>query len=86
MLGDLYDLRDHIGESAYAPYFRRFANKAPRQVRKVVKPEKVAGVVIKALQKKSPKSYYMVNNNPVLRIAQLLPQGVRDHFMQRMIK
>jgi len=43
-------------------------------------------VVTKALTKSKPKLYYRVNNNPKLRIAQMLPHRWKDYFMRKMLK
>ena len=85
-LDDLHDLKDRIGESEYAENLKNFAIKAPKQIHRVAEADEVAAVAIKALLKKKPKPYYRVNNNPMLRIAQLLPHSLRDYFMLKMLK
>jgi NAD(P)-dependent dehydrogenase (short-subunit alcohol dehydrogenase family) len=85
-LNDLHDLKGRIGESIYSEYLHNFATEAPKQLRRVSEPEEVTAVIIKALQKRKPKPYYHVNNNPLLRIAQRLPHGIRDRLMQKMLK
>jgi NAD(P)-dependent dehydrogenase (short-subunit alcohol dehydrogenase family) len=86
LLEDLYGMNERIGQGNYSAYLHKFAAKAPRQIRKIVPPERVAGVVLKALVRKTPRRYYMVNNNPLLRFAQVLPHRIRDHFMMKMLK
>lgn len=85
-LKDLHELKDRIGESIYSEYLYNFAVKAPKQLRRVSEPDEVAAVIVKALQKRKPKRYYHVNNNPLLRIAQRLPHKVKDRLMQKMLK
>ncbi len=85
-LDDLYQYKKRIGEGPFKHHLNRFAEQAPKQVRRIAKPEKVADVVIRALSKKKPCRYYHVNNNPLLRIARLLPHSLRDTIMQRMIR
>lgn len=84
-LDDLRQLKERIGESIYAEYLHNFATKAPKQIGRIVEPEKVAAVIVKALQQARPKRYYHVNNNPLLRIAQRLPHRMKDYFMGKMI-
>ncbi len=85
-LNDLNTMEERIGESVYKEALQNFASKAPQEIHNIVEPDKVAAVVIKALSKPKPKRYYHVNNNPKLKVAQLLPHWVRDYFMQRMLK
>jgi NAD(P)-dependent dehydrogenase (short-subunit alcohol dehydrogenase family) len=85
-LNDLHELKDRIGESIYSEYLHNFALQAPKQLRRVSEPEEVAAVIIKALQKRKPKRYYLVNNNPLLQIGQRLPHGIRDRLMQKMLR
>ncbi len=85
-LDDLHDLKNRTDDSIYSEYLHNFAIKAPKEIRKIVEPERVAATVMKALKKAKPRRYYRVNNNPMLRIAQLLPHRLRDYFMLRMIK
>lgn len=85
-LDDLHDLKNRTGDSIYSEYLHNFAIKAPKEIRKIVEPERVASTVLKALTKSKPKRYYRVNNNPVLRIAQLLPHRIRDYFMRKMLR
>jgi NAD(P)-dependent dehydrogenase (short-subunit alcohol dehydrogenase family) len=85
-LNDLHELKDRIGDSIYAENLHKFSIKAPEQVRRIAEPEEVASVIIKALLKRNPKRYYRVNNNPMLRVAQLLPHRLRDYFMLRMLR
>lgn len=86
LLADLYSLEERIGQGYYSDHLRKFAAKAPRQIRRIINPERVASVVMKALKKENPRRYYRVNNNPLLRFAQFLPHCVRDHFMMKMLK
>jgi len=85
-LDGLHDLKNRTGDSIYSEYLHNFAIKAPKEIRKIVEPERVASIVLKALTKSKPKRYYRVNNNPMLRIAQRLPHWLRDYFMLRMLK
>jgi len=84
-LDDLHELKDRIGDSVYKEYLHNFATKAPKEIHKIIEPEKVASVVIMALSQSNPKRYYRINNNPKLRIAQLLPHRIRDYFMKKML-
>ena len=86
MLNDLYDMKNHIGKSVYADALRLFAEKAPGQIRRTTEADEVAGLVIKALTVKKPKSYYHINNNFKLRLAQILPHRFRDRLMQAMLR
>ena len=85
-LEDLYDLKNRTGDSIYSEYLHNFATKAPKEIHKIVEPEKVAATVMKALKKSKPKRYYRVNNNPMLRIAEMLPHSLRDYFMKKMLQ
>jgi len=85
-LDDLHGLKSRIGDSIYSRYLHNFATEAPKQLRRVSEPEEVAAVIIKALQKRKPKRYYLVNNNPLLQIGQRLPHGIRDRLMQKMLR
>jgi NAD(P)-dependent dehydrogenase (short-subunit alcohol dehydrogenase family) len=85
-LDDLHDLKDRIGEGIYTEYLHNFASKAPKQIHRIVEPEKVASVIIKALLANKPRRFYRVNNNPMLRIAQFFPHWMRDYFMLKMLK
>ena len=85
-LADLNNMTERIGDSIYKDHLQKFASKAPKEIHNITSPEKVAAVIMKALLKKKPKRYYRVNNNPKLRIAQLLPHRWKDYFMQKMIK
>jgi NAD(P)-dependent dehydrogenase (short-subunit alcohol dehydrogenase family) len=85
LLDDLRNMKDSIGESVYQKYLLAFAEKAPKQMGKVCKPEEVAAVVVKALSQQKPKLYYTINNNWKLRLAQILPHRWRDYFMRKML-
>ena len=85
-LRDLHHLKERIGESIYAEYLHNFANEAPKQIRRISEPDEVAAVIVKALAKPKPKQYYHVNNNPFLKIAQRLPNRLKDSLMQKMLK
>ncbi len=86
MLNDLYDMKNNIGKSVYSDALRLFAERAPGQIRRTVETHEVAGLVIKALSAKNPKSYYHINNNFKLRLAQHLPHWLRDRLMQAMLR
>ncbi len=85
-LNDLNTMNERIGESIYKDYLLSFAVRAPQEIHNICEPAQVASVVIKALSKLKPKRYYRVNNNPKLRMAQLLPHRWKDYFMQKMLK
>jgi len=84
-LDDLNDLKARVGDGVYKDYLLNFATRAPKEIHRIVEAEKVAAVVIKALSKNNPKRYYRINNNPKLRLAQLLPHRLRDYFMKKML-
>jgi NAD(P)-dependent dehydrogenase (short-subunit alcohol dehydrogenase family) len=85
-LNDISAMQERIGESIFDEYLVRFSDSAPGQIHRIVQPEKVATAILKALARKKPKRYYLVNNNPKLKIAQHLPHWLRDRLMQRMLK
>jgi NAD(P)-dependent dehydrogenase (short-subunit alcohol dehydrogenase family) len=85
-LDNLNSMDERIGDSSFRSFLENFARKAPKEIHNICEPETVAAVVVKALTKKKPKRYYHVNNNPKLRMAQMLPHRWRDYFMQRMLK
>lgn len=85
-LDDIGAMKERIGNSIYKEYLLRFSDSAPRQIQRIIQPEKVARVIVKALAGKKPKRYYRVNNNPKLKIAQHLPHCLRDRLMQSMLK
>ena len=84
-LDDLNTMKERIGESIYKDYLLNFATRAPQEIHNICEPADVATVVTKALTKSKPKLYYRVNNNPKLRIAQMLPHRWKDYFMQKML-
>ena len=84
-LNDLNTMQERIGDSVYKEALQNFASKAPGEIHRIVEPEKVATVVVKALSTHQPKRYYRINNNPKLRVAQFLPHWIRDYFMKRML-
>lgn len=85
-LNDLHSMQDRIGDSIYKEYLINFATRAPEEIHNICEPATVAAVIVKALSKSKPKRYYRVNNNPKLRLAQMLPHSIRDYFMQKMLK
>ena len=85
-LDDLEAMKARIGDSIYKESILRFAKAAPGEILRIIKPEKAASLILKALTAKKPCRYYHVNNNPKLRVAQLMPHWVRDYFMRKMIK
>ncbi|MDT8393740.1 MAG: SDR family NAD(P)-dependent oxidoreductase [Bacteroidales bacterium] len=85
-LNDLEAMKGRIGESIYREALLRFAKIAPQQILRIVPPEKVAKSVVKALYKENPRRYYLVNNNPRLRLGQWLPHRLRDYFMKKMLE
>jgi NAD(P)-dependent dehydrogenase (short-subunit alcohol dehydrogenase family) len=85
-LNDLHQMKERIGNSVYAEYLHKFATQAPKQIRRITEPGEVAEVIVKALNKRRPKRYYNVNNNPLLRIAQHLPHKVKDRLMRKILK
>lgn len=84
-LDDLEAMKGRIGDSRYKEYLLRFSEKAPKQIRKIVPPEKAAAVVVKILKARKPRRYYHVNNNPMLRIAERMPDRWTDYFMRKLL-
>lgn len=85
-LNDLEAMKERIGNSIYRDKLLRFAEVAPTQIHRIIKPEKVAKVIIKALVQKKPRRYYHINNNPKLMIAAVLPHRLRDTLMKRVLE
>ena len=85
-LHDLEAMKGRIGDSIYREYLLRFSEQAPKQIRHITSPEKVSAVVVKILKTRKPRRYYHVNNNPMLRIAERMPERWTDYFMRKLLE
>jgi len=64
----------------------RFRGIVGRVEAKKVSPEKLAGVVLRALTKKRPRLVYTLNRNPLLRLLDLLPRRLQLAIVRRILK
>lgn len=60
--------------------------KSLTMVGRISDPVEVAGVVLRAAISSRPKRIYRINNNPLLKLAALIPRRILDRMMIRMIK
>jgi NAD(P)-dependent dehydrogenase (short-subunit alcohol dehydrogenase family) len=70
-------------ESFFDEEFASFLDAVPRYIGKIVSPEKVAKVVLKAGTLKNPKSIYQINHNPIVRLLAILPNKVQYFLIEK---
>jgi NAD(P)-dependent dehydrogenase (short-subunit alcohol dehydrogenase family) len=66
-----------------AVQIQKFAEEAPKNIGKVLKPEEVAAFIFKVSQKSNPKAVYKINNGLQLKIAALLPFSLVEKMARR---
>lgn len=60
--------------------------KSLKMVGRISDPIEVAGAILRAAKSPRPKRIYRVNNNPLLKLAAIIPRRILDRIMIRMIK
>jgi NAD(P)-dependent dehydrogenase (short-subunit alcohol dehydrogenase family) len=60
--------------------------KSIKMVGRIISPEKVAGKILLASTVSMPKRIYHINNNPVLKLVSLLPSGITDRLIVRILR
>jgi len=86
LLDHLHNLDKASEESKFKREYDQFIEKAPKREGNPIHPSKVAAKVYKISLKKRLKYVYRINNNPLLRIASLLPNGVVNRMIVRMVR
>jgi NAD(P)-dependent dehydrogenase (short-subunit alcohol dehydrogenase family) len=61
----------------------KFAEEAPKNIGKVLRPEEVAAFIYKVAQKQNPKAVYTINNSLQLKIAAILPFSLVEKVVRR---
>ena len=64
----------------------RFREIVGRVEAKKIPPEKLAGLVLRALSAKRPKPVYAINRNPYLRMLNLLPRRMQLRIIRRILQ
>ena len=72
--------------SLYKEEFLASLAQSKKMVGKIISPEKVAEIVVKAATASKPKRYYHVNNNPLLSLISLLPANLIDRLIVNRFK
>jgi len=57
-----------------------------KKTKRAKDPINVANVILKALNDKSPRAVYRVNNDPELTVGSFLPRKVKDWLVRRILK
>jgi NAD(P)-dependent dehydrogenase (short-subunit alcohol dehydrogenase family) len=61
--------------------FRKFAESAPKEIKKILDAEEVAGFVFRISQIPHPRNVYRINNSLMLRIVSLLPFSLTEKLI-----
>lgn len=72
--------------SPYYPYLNRLFVKAMSQVSRPESPQKVANLIYRISQKKSPKRIFQINNSMIVVFLSLLPQRLQDWIMVKAVQ
>lgn len=85
LLGQLDSIQPQANNEVVFRRFKKLAESAPKNVGKVTTPEHVAAFIFNVAQKKNPKAVYRINNNPLLRLANLFPYSLTEKFVTKML-
>lgn len=83
ILEDTLQFKKSNVESIFDTEFASFLNIVPTYIGKIVNPEKVAKVILKAGTVNNPKSVYQINHNPLVTILSLLPARFKNYIIQK---
>ena len=86
ILEDTVNFDDFDEGSAFKTEFRKFVESVPKYIRKIVTPEKVAAVVLKAGTARKPKSVYHINHNPMVSILSNLPANLKNYVIRKNLR
>lgn len=83
ILEDTLQFKKSNVESIFDTEFASFLDIVPTYIGKIVNPEKVAKVVLKAGTVNNPKSVYQINHNPLVTLLSLLPARFKNYIIQK---
>ena len=86
LLGQLDSIHPQANNEIVLRRFKKLAESAPKNVGKVTTPEHVASFIFNVAQTKKPKAVYRINNNPLLRLANLFPFAITEKFVNKMLQ
>lgn len=86
LLEHLHILERAPKESLFKKEYDQFIEKAPKREGNPVEPSVAASKIYKISQKKRLKYVYRINNDPLLRFASVLPAGMVNRMMKRMVQ
>jgi len=68
--------------SVFQKEFERFGLLIPKYIGKIISPEKVAKVVLKAGVSRKPKRIYHINHNPLITLLTILPGKMKEYVIR----
>ena len=86
LLEHLHTLERAPKESLFKKEYDQFIEKAPKREGNPIEPSVAASKIYKISQKSRLKYVYRINNNTLLRIASVLPAGIVNCMMKRMVQ
>ena len=86
ILKDTLQYQNKNTETRFWKVFDKFLLSVPKYIGKVVTPEQVAEVVLKAGMAKRPKMVYNINHNPLVSLLSRLPVNMQDKLVQQTLK
>jgi NAD(P)-dependent dehydrogenase (short-subunit alcohol dehydrogenase family) len=67
------DIKFMVKDPDLEKRFRKFAVSAPKEIKRLLRPEEAAETIVRIAGIKRPKYLYRINNMPILRIARFIP-------------
>jgi NAD(P)-dependent dehydrogenase (short-subunit alcohol dehydrogenase family) len=86
MLKELHSLKKEEANSMFKEEFDQFVVKAPKKEGQPKEPEYIAHRIYRISQKKKLKHIYRINNNPLLDLAFVLPAGLVNRMMKKLLQ
>jgi len=86
LIKNMGDIHVPAEKSRYGRFYLKFMEKAAEDVGKREDPDKVAGMVKKALTEKRPKNIYTINRNNTISFFSLFPEKIKEYLLRRAVR
>lgn len=81
IMEDTIKLENPTSNSVFESEFENFRRSVPKYIGKVLEPEHVAKVILKAGRAKRPKHIYNINHNLIVAIISMLPKRLKEKLV-----
>ncbi|MEJ2596074.1 MAG: SDR family NAD(P)-dependent oxidoreductase [bacterium] len=86
ILEETIHYQNKLTETRFKAVFDEFLQSVPKYIGRVVTPDRVAEVVLKAGIGKHPKTVYNINHNPLVSLLSYLPARIQEKLVLRTLK